>query len=437
MPGFRPHIRTNEHGSLTIGGVDAVELAKEFGTPLYVIDEDRIRQRYREFVKAFKSLYQNVEIKYAYKANTNLAVLNILRQEGAGADILSEGELFIAQKVGIEPRDIIFTGNNKTDTELEKAVDAGVIINLDSIHELERLKKVCEEKRKCADISFRVNPAISPETHPHLSTGLRESKFGIPEEDVINAYSLATDPEYFRIQGIHMHIGSQITVSRPYEIAVTKLFDIAGRLKNDLGIDLNFVDIGGGLGIRYQAENEFITPDDLAEAVVPLINKKIEEHGLRPPTIFLEPGRYIVGDSSIMLTRVYTIKRTPYKKFIGTDAGFHILLRPILYGAHHDVIVANKMNQAPEEKVDIAGNVCESGDILAKDRMLPKIEKDDILAFMDTGAYGFIMASQYNSRPRPPEVLVKDGQYDLIRERETFDDLLRKQRVPERLKPAL
>ncbi len=385
MPEFRPHIKMNDHGNLTIGGVDTLELVREFGTPLYVIDEDRIRERYREFLKAFESLYQKVEIKYAYKANTNLAVLNVLRQEGAGADILSEGELFIAQKIGINPKDVIFTGNNKTDVELKKAVDAGVIVNLDSIHELERLKKICGEKGKAADISFRVNPAISPETHPHLSTGLRESKFGIPEGDVIKAYGLTTDTKYFNIRGIHMHIGSQITTTRPYETAVTKLFDIIGELKKDPGIELDFVDLGGGLGIRYQAEKEFITPDDLAGAVVPIVRAKIEEHGLEPPTIFLEPGRYIVGDSSLMLTKVHTIKRTPYKKFIGTDAGFHVLLRPILYGAYHDVIVANKMNQTPFEVVDIVGNVCESGDILAKDRMLPKIEKDDVLAFMDAG----------------------------------------------------
>lgn len=415
---------------LIIGGVDAVELAEEFGTPLYVTDENRIRERYREFLDAFSEL--NVEIKYACKANTSLAVLNILRQEGAGADVLSEGELYIAQKAGIAPENIIFTGNNKTDAELEKALEAGVIINLDAVHELERLEKICEKENKTAKISFRVNPSVSPETHPHLSTGLKESKFGIPEEDVLNAYSQALDKECFKISGIHMHIGSQITKASPYEEATSKLFDIIGELK-EKGIELDFVDLGGGVGIRYQKEQEYITPKDLADAIVPVIKNKIEEHGLKEPAIYFEPGRFVVGDASIMLTKVSTIKET-FKKFIGTDAGFHVLLRPILYGAYHEAVVANKMDLEPEETVDIVGNVCESGDILAKDRTLPKVEAGDIIAILDTGAYGIIMSSQYNSRPRPAEVLVSNGEYELIREREAIDDLLDKQSVPDRLK---
>ncbi|MBU2560325.1 diaminopimelate decarboxylase, partial [archaeon] len=198
---MRPHIEVKDH-HLIIGGVDAVELAEEFGTPLYVTDENRIRERYREFRDAFSGL--NVEIKYACKANTSLAVLNILRQEGAGADVLSEGELHIALEAGITPDNIIFTGNNKTDTELEKALDAGVIINLDAVHELERLEKICDKKNKKARVSFRVNPSVSPDTHPHLSTGLKESKFGIPERDVMGAYSRTKDKACFEISGIHM-----------------------------------------------------------------------------------------------------------------------------------------------------------------------------------------------------------------------------------------
>jgi diaminopimelate decarboxylase len=426
---MRPHIGVKDH-HLTVGGVDAVELASEFGTPLYVTDENRIRKRYREFKDSFKEL--NVEIKYACKANTSLAVLNILRQEGSGADVLSEGELQIALEVGIAPEDIIFTGNNKTDTELKKALDAGVIINLDAVHEMERLEKICEKAGKTARISFRVNPSVSPETHPHLSTGLKESKFGIPEEDIMEAYSQAAGKECFRVCGIHMHIGSQITKTPPYEEATSKLFDIIGKLKRN-GIELEFVDLGGGVGIRYQEREEYITPKDLADALVPIIKSKLDQHDLTEPVIFFEPGRFIVGDAAIMLTNVSTIKKTT-KKLIGTDAGFHVLLRPILYSAHHEAVVANKMDLKAEDTVDIVGNVCESGDILAKDRLLPKIEAGDIIAFLDAGAYGIIMASRYNSRPIAAEVLVSNGEYDLIRERETIDDLLQKQIVPERLK---
>jgi diaminopimelate decarboxylase len=434
MSQLRPHIKSNEKHHLTIGGADAVELAEEFGTPLYVVDENRVRERYREFYSAFAALYPKVEIKYAYKANTSLAVLRILCQEGAGADIVSGGELFIALKVGLKSEQIIFTGNNKTDEELEQAVDAGVIINLDAVHELERLRKLCEQKKKAVKISFRVNPAISLETHPHLATGLRESKFGIPGEEAVKAYKAALDCEYLKISGIHMHIGSQITSTKPYEEATSKLLDIAGRLKKGLGINLEFVDLGGGLGIRYREDQPFITPRDLARSLVPIIKNKIKEHSLKEPMLFLEPGRYIVGDSAIMLARVSTIKQSPYKKFIGVDAGFHVLLRLILYDAYHEAVVANKMNLKPSEVINIAGNICESGDILARDRKLPKIEKDDTIAFLDTGAYGIVMSSQYNSRPRCAEVLVSNGSYELIRKRETFEDLLARQKVPGRLK---
>jgi diaminopimelate decarboxylase len=431
--GFRPHI-TVKDGHLALGGVDLVGLADEFGTPLYVTDEDRIRQRYREFRDAFESLYPRVQVCYACKANSSLAVLHILRQEGAGVDILSEGELYLVRQVGISPEKVIFTGNNKTDSELTAALEAGVTINLDAVHELERLARICQREDRGARISFRVNPSVNPETHPHLSTGLKESKFGIPEEAVVEAYSLAAENDYFDIAGIHMHIGSQITTTSPYEEATSKLFDIVGRLKKELGLDLDFVDIGGGVGIRYEEDKPYITPADLAAAVVPIIEEKISAYALREPTLYLEPGRFIVGDSAVMLTRVSTLKKTPYKKFTGTDAGFHVLARPTLYGSYHEVVVANRAGEPPKEKVDIAGNVCESGDILARDRMLPEIHPGDVLAFLDAGAYGFIMASQYNSRPRPAEVLIHQGEYELIRERETFEDLIRHQKVPERLK---
>lgn len=430
---MRPHLGVNDVNHLTIGGVDTVELAEEFDTPLYVVDEDRIRKRYREFYEAFSSLYPDVEIRYAYKANSTLAVLHILRQEGAGADVLSAGEIFLASQAGLSPDKIIFTGNNKTTEELELALERGITINFDAVHEMERLQRICSSMEKKARVSFRVNPAVSPKTHPHLATGLRESKFGIPAEEVLEAYARAEESEYFDVAGIHMHIGSQITSVDPFVEAAARLLDIAGELV-EKGIELDFIDFGGGVGIRYEEEKPYITPRDLAEVLVPLVESKIEEHGLRSPTLYFEPGRYIVGDAAILLARVSTIKQTPLKKFVGVDAGFHVLLRPSFYGAYHETIVANKAGTTGEERVDIAGNVCESGDILARDRVLPRIEEGDLIAFLDTGAYGIIMASRYNSRPLPAEVLVNRGEYELIRERETFDDLIRGQHVPWRLK---
>ena len=430
---FKPHITVNPQGNLALGGVDLVKLADRYSTPLYVYDEQRIRQRYRELKKAIEKYYGDVEVFYACKANTNLAILHILRQEKAGVDILSEGELYLALLAGIRPEKIIFTGNNKTDRELEKALKAGVTINLDSLHELDRLIRITEREKLRARVSFRVNPEVSPETHPYLSTGLKESKFGIHENVILDGYKKAKEAEFLDIVGIHMHIGSQITKTSPYEVATARLFDIIGRIKNNLGIELEFADLGGGVGIEYKEAQEIITPEDLAKAVVPVINEKIKEYSLKKPELIFEPGRFIVGDAGIMLTRVSTVKSTPYKKFIGCDSGFHVLLRPVIYSAYHEVIVANKPDEKPQEIVDIAGNVCESGDILARDRKLPVIEEGDVLAFLDSGAYGFIMASQYNSRPRPAEVLVSQEGAELIRQVEDFSSLIEKQLIPERL----
>lgn len=433
MYGNRPHLSVNKAHHLTVGGIDTVELAEEFGTPLYVIDEARIRSRYREFRDAFKKIYPATEVKYAYKANTSLAVCHILQQEGCGADVLSQVEIETALRVGLDPADIIFTGNNKTDEELRLAVDKGIIINIDAVHELQRLKRVCSSSKKTAMVSFRINPAVSPKTHPRLATGLKESKFGIHEAQALEAYRDAMESKQLKVVGIHMHIGSQITDTSPYVEATGKLFDLVGRLKKELGLDLDFVDIGGGLGIRYQKDKPYVTPKQLAVAVVKVIKGKIREHMMKKPKLFLEPGRYLVADAGIMLARVSTIKKTPYKMFVGIDAGFNTFPRPVLYDAYHEVVLANKADMRGVEKVDVAGNVCESGDILARDRLLPRAEENDLVAFLDAGAYCSIMASQYNMRPRPAEVLVNDGEYEVIRERDSIDDLFFRQRIPKRL----
>jgi len=430
---YRPHLAVNEKNHLTIGGVDSVELAEEFGTPLYVIDEARIRARYREFYEAFESRYGDVEIKYAYKANTNLAVCHILRQEGCGADVMSLGDIEAALKVGLGPKDIIFTGNNKTNEELLFAVENDVAINIDAVHELQRLIRICSFSGRTARVSFRINPAVSPNTHPKLATGLKESKFGIHETEALEAYRKAMKTEDLKVEGIHMHVGSQINETSPFVEAAGKLMDLVAKLRNELDLNLDFVDIGGGLGIRYQGDAPYITPDQLADAVVKVIRDKIAEHGLNEPTFYLEPGRYLVGDAGIMLAKVCNIKKTPYKTFVGVDAGFNTFPRPVLYDAYHEVVLANKVDSEGTEKVDVAGNVCESGDILAHDRMLPNAEENDLIAFLDSGAYCNIMASQYNMRPRPAEVLVNNGDYSLIRERETVEDLFTKQKMPEHL----
>ena len=433
MIGHRPHLSVNEKGNLDIGGVDTVELASTFKTPLYVTDEERIRARYREIYAAFSSLGYEVRVKYACKANTSLAILKILKQEGAGADVLSEGELRAAFYTGFKPKDVIFTGNNKTDEELSLAIEKGVIVNIDSLHELERLKRTCQSMDRRALVSFRINPAVSPKTHPYLATGLRESKFGIQQKEAFEAYRLASEDRNLSIEGIHMHIGSQILDPSVYGAATKKLMEIVCILKKELKIDLRFIDVGGGFGIKYTESDRFISAAEFADAVFSEVDRVVKDCKLKKPLVFIEPGRYIVADSTILLTRVNTVKKTPYRKFIGVDSGFNTLARPMMYDAHHEVVAANKMKKEAKEVVTVAGNVCESGDILAHDRSLPKIEEGDLIAILDAGAYGIIMASQYNFRPRPASVLVSKGTGVLIREREDFEDLIRKEILPEGL----
>ncbi|HIE31415.1 MAG TPA: diaminopimelate decarboxylase [Methanosarcinales archaeon] len=414
----------NRH--LTIGGVDTVLLAHEYGTPLYVIDEDRVRRNFR----TFKGAFPDADIYYAAKANWNLAILRILASEGAGADVFSDGELYAALIAGIPPDRILFNGNSKTLSELKMAIDAEVRVSIDSLQELYALSNLSLESGKTVEIAFRVNPDVSPDTHPKIATGLATSKFGIGYTDVLEAYNEAKELPGVRPVGIHCHIGSQITDVSPFNEAVEKMMDIVEQITR-LSIDLKFVDLGGGLGIPYQKEMETPSPRDLAGAILPTFNERSKNLGISPKLI-LEPGRYIVGDSSILLTGVNTTKRSA-KNFVGVDAGLNLLIRPAMYDAYHEVVVANKADLDRAETYDIVGPICESGDIIAKDRKLPLIEPGDTLAVLDVGAYGFSMSSQYNGRCRCAEVLICDGRVDLIRRREDYGDMIAKQAMPARL----
>ncbi|MBN2014952.1 MAG: diaminopimelate decarboxylase [Candidatus Altiarchaeota archaeon] len=410
-----------------------LKVARKFGTPVYVYDEDQIRKNYRTFLSAIKSRYKNTRIRYALKANPSLAVCHILRQEDSGVDVVSEGELLTALKAGIKPKDIIFTNNSKTDKELTAAVDAGVIINLDSLHELYRLKKTIKDKKKSAKVSFRVNLAVDPKTHPKIATGLRESKFGIHLEGglAFKAYGVAKGVKGLGITGVHTHIGSQITELGVFSETTEKIMEFACQLREELGIKLEFIDLGGGLGIPYMGEN-VPTPEAYAEAITSVVNGFKKRLGYEPE-LWLEPGRYIVGNAGVLLCRITGVKETPYKKFVNVDAGFNVLMRPAMYDSYHRVEVLNRVGDEATETYDVVGNICESGDVLAKGRRLPKVSEGDIIAFYDAGAYGFSMSSQYNLRPRPAEILVWGETAEVIRERETFEDLFRHQRVPKDL----
>ncbi len=429
MVSFPHELFENRNGTLYLDGVPATTLAEVFDTPLYIMCEQRIRDNFRRIYSALSVRYDKVRVYYSAKANTNLSVLKILESEEAYVDTVSTGEVFLASQAGFPPDRILFTGTSVRDDELEYLLDWDVTINIDSLSQLKRLLRL----RAPNIISVRVNPEVGAGHHEHVITAGKNSKFGIWEEDVVEAYRIAKEAGVEKF-GIHMHIGSGILSVEPFLSAEEKLLEIAYRARKTLGINFEFVDIGGGIGVPYKPEEKPVDITLFAEKVLEIFKKRIKEYDLGEPFFCVEPGRYIVCDAGVLLTSVNTVKSTPFKKFVGVDAGFNTLIRPAMYGSYHPIVVANKLNEPEEEIYDVAGPLCESGDILAKERKLPKIEEGDILAILNAGAYGFVMSSNYNSRPRCTEVLVKRGRYALIREKETFKTLLDGQKVAPWLK---
>ena len=430
---LKEHFGVNELGNLTIGGLDSVELAGRFGTPLYIMDEERIRENYRRFYRAFADRWPSVMVCYAYKANSNLAACKILQSEGAGAEVSSINELKMARFVGVPGERMVFNGNNKTREELELAVAEGVLINVDSLQELEAVGLIANAVGRVARISFRVNPDIEAPTHPHVATGLRESKFGldIASGQALEAYRKAMAMGHVEILGIHSHIGSQILDPSPFEEEATKLLELVAQLKEELGLELELVDFGGGLGIPYKPGEQELPPERLAERIVGVVDRAVKGRGLRKPMLVFEPGRYIVADAGVLLVRVgYCKSRPRMPDWVAVDAGINALIRPALYDAYHHIEVASRMKEEHTELVNVGGPLCEAGDVLGKERLLPKIESGDLMAIFDVGAYGLAMSSQHTAQPRPAMVLVKEGKAEIVRERESYDDLTRLDRIP-------
>ncbi len=411
-------------GTLYFDGFSTIELAKKYDTPLYVLSEKRIRDNYNRLYGALVNNYKYVRIYYAAKANTNLSVLRILHSQGAYLDTVSPGEVFMALSSGFTPDRIMFTGTSVRNDELKMLADANITINIDSQSEMDRLLKISVPQI----LSVRVNPEIGAGHHSHCITAGSESKFGLWEEEVIQAYAIAQRARVGRF-GIHMHIGSGILDPEPYVLAVEKLLKIAKRVHDEVGIDFEFIDIGGGLGVPYKPEDKELDLAAFSNKVVSLFKGKVKEYGLGKPFLFVEPGRYLVCDASILLAAVNTVKATPARKFVGVDAGFNTLVRPTMYGSYHPILVANKLDASDKETYDVAGPICESGDLLAKDRQLPEIAEGDLLAVLNAGAYGYSMSSQYNSRPRVAEVMIQGGKPVVVREREELKDLMSTQRV--------
>ena len=397
--------------------IDFRGLAEKYDTPLYVYDFNKIEEQYEKLKRAFSA--RKSLISYAVKANSNLSVLTHLAQLGAGADCVSIGEVKRALMAGIPKYKIIFSGVGKRDDEIEEALKADILLlNLESEGEMERVEEIARNLGLQARISIRVNPNIDPKTHPYISTGLHENKFGVDLETAKRMYIHANHSDALEPVGIHFHIGSQLTDLDPIRESSMIVADLVRSLKA-IKIDIKFFDVGGGLGIQYNEETT-IDPYEYAQAVLATL------YGL-DMTVVCEPGRFLVGNAGWFVTRVLYEKTNEGKRFVVVDGAMNDLLRPSLYNAYHKIEVFGKESGGSE--ADVVGPVCESGDFLAKNRPLPPTTHNDLIVVHSAGAYGFVMASNYNTRPRPAEIALIDGKDRCVRQRETFEDLIRLEKM--------
>ena len=419
----------NNQGRLCIGGCDIVDLAKEFGTPLYLFDESTLRHKCREFKDEFCKYYPDTLVIYAAKAFLNRALALIFKEEGLGLDVVSGGELSIAHSVDFPLDKVYFHGNNKTPEELNLALDWGVArIVVDNFYELELLNRLAKERGLSQNISLRLTPGVDPHTHQYTTTGTVESKFGFPlaTGQAEEAVSQALSTSNLNLLGFHFHLGSPVSEIQPYELAMEIVLRFAQEVGGKIGLNLSEFDIGGGFAVPYTLHSKVPTITDYARAVTGKLNSLISGLGLNHPRLIIEPGRAIVGQAGVALYKVGAIKEIPgIKKYVCVDGGISDNIRPALYGAKYEALVANKALEAEKEMVTIAGKLCESGDILVRDITLASAHPGDIIAMPVCGAYAIPMSSHYNAMPKPAIVMVKEGRARLIRRRETYEDLIR------------
>ncbi len=408
-------------GALYIEACALQDLADRYGTPLYLYSRAEIERAFAALTQALAD--RDHLICYAVKANSNIAILNLFARLGAGFDIVSGGELARVLRAGGDPKKVVFSGVGKSHAELRQALQAGILcFNVESANELARLQEVASALGVKAPVSVRVNPDVDPKTHPYIATGLTRAKFGIAFPQALEVYRQAKGMPNIELTGIDFHIGSQITDTQPYADAVARLVDMVSALKTE-GIELEHIDLGGGLGIRYRDESP-VTPQQYAQAVLPLLAKL-------PHRIVLEPGRYLVGNAGVLLTRVEHLKQGAQQRFAIVDAAMNDLIRPALYDAYQHAVPV-RARATPAQLYDIVGPVCESGDFLGLERSLA-IAEGDLLAVLGAGAYGFSMSSNYNSRPRAAEVLVDGDRAHLIRQRESVESLFALESIPDLL----
>ncbi|MCO6428925.1 diaminopimelate decarboxylase [Nitrosomonas communis] len=406
-----------QHDQLFAESVSLIDIANEFGTPCYVYSRAALTAAYQEFSRAFAG--RDHLICYAVKANSNLAILNVLARLGSGFDIVSGGELQRVLKAGGNPRKIVFSGVGKNQEEMRAALAADILcFNIESEMELLRLNQIAQEMNKVAPVSLRVNPDVDAKTHPYISTGLKENKFGIPMAEAERIYHAARELSHVHITGLDCHIGSQLTEIDPFIEASNKMLNLLDRLESQ-GLHIAHLDLGGGLGIRYNQESPPSIKDYVAALCVTV--------GQRKQRILIEPGRSLVGNTGLLLTRVEYLKHAPHRNFAIVDAAMNDLMRPALYDAYHEILPVIKKAGAVST-YQVVGPVCETGDFIGHDRKLT-LAKDDLLAVMSAGAYGMSMSSNYNTRPRAAEVMVDGDTVHLIRARETIEQLIASEKV--------
>lgn len=410
-------------GTLYCEDLRVSDIAAKVGTPFYLYSKNTFTSHFAAVDRAFGDLPHL--ICFSVKANSNVAILKVLASQGAGADVVSGGELFRALKAGIDPKRIVFAGLGKTAAEIEYALKEGILMfNVESSQELMLVNEIAGGMGVQAPVALRVNPDIDPKTHPYVATGLKQSKFGIPLGQAMAEYEVAQKLPGLLPVGIHQHIGSQILESGPFENSIKKIANLVKSLKL-LGMDLRYINVGGGFGIQYTDE-EAPAPEEFAGALVPLLSGS-------GCTVILEIGRMIAGNAGILVTKVLYNKQGEEKKFVVVDAAMNDLLRPSLYQAVHHIGPVVYREGTSQEKVDVVGPICESADFLAQDREMPEAQPGDLLAVFTTGAYGFSMSSNYNSRARVPEILVSGAKAYVIRRRETYEDLVRGEAIPQDL----
>ncbi|MGJ7911966.1 diaminopimelate decarboxylase [Neobacillus sp. LXY-1] len=419
----------NKNGHLEIGGVDAVELATKFGTPLYVYDVALIRERARAFKQAFIEQNIKFQVAYASKAFSTVAMVQLAEEEELSLDVVSGGELYTAIAAGFPPEKIHFHGNNKSREELEMALDSRIgCIVVDNFYEIGLLKEICHEKNVNVNILLRITPGIEAHTHDYILTGQEDSKFGFDLQNGQAEQALAEVLTFhqFNVLGLHCHIGSQIFETTGFLLAAQKIVEKMADWNHKFSFEAQVLNLGGGFGIRYTKEDEPIQPSQYVSEIIKEVKKLTEQYQLSMPEIWIEPGRSMVGDAGITLYHTGSSKDVPgVRKYLAVDGGMSDNIRPSLYQAKYEAVYANRPLAQSEETVSIAGKCCESGDMLIWDLPLPQSAEEDILAVFCTGAYGYSMANNYNRIPRPAVVFVENGQATLVVKRETYEDLVK------------